>query len=131
MDMSINDWRSRINDLDRELLRLLNERARIALRVGESKKEAGVSVCDHTREREVIERMCRVNEGPLDDRAIVELYRAIIHESRRIQNRSDAMEAPTVLPALKTDGRVRVAFQGARGAFSEAAALKLLGNEIV
>jgi prephenate dehydratase/chorismate mutase len=129
--MSIEDWRSRINELDSELLRLLNERARIALRVGESKKEAGVGLCDHTREREVIERMCRVNEGPLDDRAIVELYRAIIHESRRIQNRSDAMEAPTVLPALKTDGRVRVAFQGARGAFSEAAALKLLGNEIV
>jgi chorismate mutase len=85
--MSIDDWRRRINQLDSELLQLLNERARIAVKVGESKKEAGVSLCDHTREREVIERMCRVNEGPLDDRAIVELYRAIIHESRRIQQR--------------------------------------------
>src|SRR6266550_7690516 len=86
--MSIEDWRARINELDRELLRLLNERARIALKVGESKREAGVSLCDHTREREVIERMCRANQGPLDDRAIVELYRAIIHESRRIQARA-------------------------------------------
>ena len=83
--MSIDDWRSRIDALDGELLRLFNERARIALKVGESKKEAGASLCDHTREREVVERMCEANEGPLDDRAIVELYRAIIHESRRIQ----------------------------------------------
>src|SRR4030095_12163785 len=86
INMSIDDWRSRIDTLDVELLRLLNERARIALKVGESKKEAGLSLCDHTREREVIERMCEANQGPLDDRAIVELYRAIIHESRRIQN---------------------------------------------
>src|SRR5438132_4966626 len=84
--MSIDDWSSRIDALDGELLRLLNERARIALQVGESKKEAGAALCDHTREREVVERMCVANEGPLDDRAIVELYRAIIHESRRIQN---------------------------------------------
>jgi len=129
--MSIDDWRTRINELDSELLHLLNERARIALKVGESKKEAGVSLCDHTRERQVIERMCRVNEGPLDERAIVELYRAIIHESRRIQHRQDATAAPAVRHDLQSSEQLRVAFQGARGAFSEAAALKLLGNEIV
>src|SRR5260221_14792916 len=94
--MSIDDWRSRIDGLDKQLLRLLNERARIALKVGESKREAGASLCDHTREREVIERMCEANEGPLDERAIVELYRAVIHESRRIQNRGKQGE-----PALE------------------------------
>jgi prephenate dehydratase/chorismate mutase len=130
--MSIDDWRSRINQLDAELLGLLNERARIALKVGESKKDAGLSLCDHTREREVVERMCRANEGPLDDRAIVQLYRAIIHESRRIQNlntlREEALAAVHV--PHQVDGSARVAFQGARGAFSEEAALKLLGSEI-
>src|SRR5262252_8825817 len=115
--MSIENWRSRINELDKELLRLLNERAGIALKVGESKKEAGVSLCDHSREREVIERMCAANEGPLDDRAIIELYRAIIHESRRIQTRSD-QPSPDRMPVPETD-HLRVAFQGARGAFSE------------
>src|ERR1700730_3707552 len=117
--MSIDDWRSRIDALDGELLRLLNERARIALKVGESKKEAGASLCDHTREREVIERMCEVNQGPLDDRAIVELYRAIIHESRRIQNlatQPDQEETPPQLSGQE-NGSVRIAFQGARGAF--------------
>ena len=119
--MSIDDWRARINELDRELLRLLNERARIALKVGESKKEAGVSLCDHTREREVVERMCQANEGPLDDRAIVELFRAIIHESRRIQNRTAEPEPPQGVHHLSSlsDKSLRVAFQGARGAFSE------------
>jgi chorismate mutase / prephenate dehydratase len=130
--MSIDDWRSRIDALDGELLRLLNERARIALKVGESKKEAGVSLCDHTREREVIERMCEANEGPLDDRAIVELYRAVIHESRRIQSRKAESDQPAEIspPISLNQGSLRVAFQGARGAFSEEAAVKLLGEDI-
>ena len=130
--MSINDWRLRIDALDGELLRLLNERAGIALKVGESKKEAGASLCDHTREREVIERMCEANEGPLDERAIVELYRAIIHESRRIQNRGKQGEQAFEVahPDSRIAGTLRVAFQGARGAFSEAAAVKLLGHDI-
>ena len=85
--MSIEDRRKQINALDSELLGLLNKRAALALKVGESKTASGLSLCDHTREREVIERMSEANEGPLDDRAIVELYRAIIHESRRIQSR--------------------------------------------
>src|ERR1700687_566738 len=128
--MGIEDWRARIDELDGDLLRLLNERARIALKVGESKKEAGAALCDHTREREVIERMCEANDGPLDDRAIVELYRAIIHESRRIQNlATQPSPEPT---ALSVEGQkaLRVAFQGARGAFSEEAAVKLLGQNI-
>ena len=130
--MSVDDWRSRIDELDGELLRLLNERARIALKVGESKKEAGASLCDHTREREVIERMCEANEGPLDDRAIVELYRAIIHESRRIQTLATQPSLEGIAPQLsgQENGSVRVAFQGARGAFSEEAAVKLLGEEV-
>lgn len=128
--MGIDDWRSRIDALDGELLRLLNERARIALKVGESKKEAGASLCDHTREREVIERMCGANPGPLDDRAIVELYRAIIHESRRIQTLATQPKPEKPYAAGEQNDSVRVAFQGARGAFSESAAVKLLGEKI-
>jgi chorismate mutase len=63
------------------LLQLLNERTRIAVKVGESKKEAGVSLCDHTREREVIERMFRVNEGHLMAQALVDGPQALLsHE---------------------------------------------------
>src|ERR1700704_6216206 len=98
--MSIDDWRSRIDALDGELLRLFNERARVALKVGESKKQAGASLCDHTREREVIERLSEANEGPLDDRAVVELYRAIIHESRSIQNLANQPSTESSAPGF-------------------------------
>src|SRR5438552_4915225 len=128
--MSIEDWRTEINTLDRELLRLLNQRARLALKVGESKTASGLSLCDHTREREVIERMSEANEGPLDDRAIVELFRAIIHESRRIQTRAVDQSSEEQAANRLDFGDARVAFQGAPGAFSEQAAVQLLGEKI-
>ena len=130
--MTIEDWRVEINTLDGELLRLLNKRARLALQVGESKTASGLSLCDHTREREVIERMCKQNEGPLDERAIVELFRAVIHESRRIQSRTldESGDEDEILTFKRQEGRSRVAFQGARGAFSEEAAVSLLGDDI-
>lgn len=129
--MSLEDRRAEISALDGDLLRLLNKRARLALKVGESKTASGLSLCDHTREREVIERMCEANEGPLDERAIVELFRAIIHESRRIQTRLEHSTAMGAIPTLKRqEGRSRIAFQGAHGAFSEEAAVKLLGEDI-
>jgi chorismate mutase len=83
--MTIEDWRSEIDKIDRELLRLLNVRAELAVMVGESKRDAGLSVCDRGREREVIERACRANQGPLDSEAVARIFRSIIRESRRVQ----------------------------------------------
>jgi chorismate mutase len=88
--MSIEDWRLEIDAVDDELLRLLNERARLAVRVGQSKKLAGFALCDPIREQEVIERACQGNQGPLDQEAIVELFGCIIRESRRVE--AEAME---------------------------------------
>ena len=83
--MTIEDWRVEIDKIDAELLRLLNARAEIAVRVGESKRVAGLSVCDRGREREVIERARANNRGSLDDEAVERLFRAVIRESRRLQ----------------------------------------------
>jgi chorismate mutase len=83
--MTIEDWRVEIDKIDAELLRLLNARAEIAVRVGESKRVAGLSVCDRGREREVIERARINNRGPLDGEAVERLFRAVIRESRRLQ----------------------------------------------
>lgn len=85
--MSIEGWRAEIDAIDSELLRLLNMRAQLAIKVGESKKVVGLSICDREREREVIERACQANAGPLDERAIVKLFRRIIHESRSVEAR--------------------------------------------
>ncbi len=83
--MTIEDWRSEIDAIDDELLGLLNKRASLAVKVGQSKQLTGDAFCDPTREREVIERARRANQGPLDEQAIVELFGCIIRESRRIE----------------------------------------------
>ena len=83
--MDIEHWRKEIDEIDTELLRLLNVRAGLALKVGALKKEADLPLCDPVRERVVLERLGNLNEGPLDQRAIERLFRRIIWESRRIE----------------------------------------------
>jgi len=64
--MSIDDWRGEIDDIDREIVRLLNARARIAVKVGTLKRATGVPFCDPTRELEVLKQVHEWNKGPLD-----------------------------------------------------------------
>ena len=83
--MDIEHWRREIDDIDAELLRLLNMRARLALKVGALKQAANVPFCDPDRERSVLQRLQEINNGPLDKRAVGKVFRRIIHESRRLE----------------------------------------------
>lgn len=83
--MGIDDWRNEIDAIDEELLRLVNRRARIALRLGALKSVAGLPLNDPARERDVLARACRDNEGPLDAEAVARIFRRIIRESRRAE----------------------------------------------
>ncbi|HET9477804.1 MAG TPA: chorismate mutase [Pyrinomonadaceae bacterium] len=83
--MDIEHWRKEIDEVDAELLRLLNIRARLALKVGALKKSARLPFCDPNREQYVLTRLQDINTGPLDDRAVYKLFRRIIRESRRVQ----------------------------------------------
>ena len=83
--MDIDHWRKEIDEVDAEILRLLNVRARLALKVGALKKAAHLPFCDPGREEYVLSRLQHLNSGPLDDRAVYKLFRRIIRESRRIQ----------------------------------------------
>jgi chorismate mutase len=83
--MDIEHWRKEIDDIDAELLRLLNMRARLALKVGAIKQTLDLPCCDPERERTVLERLQEINDGPLDERAVGKLFRRIIRESRRVQ----------------------------------------------
>jgi len=83
--MSIEEWRLEIDAIDSDLLTLLNQRASLAVRVGQSKRLTGIALYDPAREQEVIERACKANPGPLDEQAIEELFGCIIRESRRIE----------------------------------------------
>ena len=83
--MDIDHWRKEIDDIDAELLRLLNMRARLALKVGALKQALDLPVSDPERERTVLQRLQDINCGPLDDRAVGRVFRRIIRESRRVQ----------------------------------------------
>jgi chorismate mutase len=86
--MKIEDWRAEIDAIDAELVRLLNRRAQLAVEVGKMKRAAGLSIFDPDREHDVLARACRTNVGPLDDQAIIRLFRRIIRESRRVEVRA-------------------------------------------
>ena len=83
--MDIDHWRKEIDDIDAELLRLLNMRARLALKVGALKQALNLPVSDPERERSVLQRLQDLNCGPLDERAVGKVFRRIIRESRRVQ----------------------------------------------
>lgn len=82
--MTLSDHRRRIDDLDRELVRLLNRRAQMSIQLGQIKKETGLPMHDQAREDEIFRHVQRYNPGPLDDQAVVAIYRLILAESRRI-----------------------------------------------
>lgn len=83
--MDIEHWRKEIDEVDAELLRLLNVRARLAIKVGTIKRSAGLPLRDLDREQFVLHRLQEANSGPLDQRAIDGLFRRIMRESRRVE----------------------------------------------
>lgn len=128
----VNNPRAEIDAIDIELLRLLNRRAEIALRVGALKSGDEAALCDHHREREVLTRLCRENSGPFDEQNISNIFQRIIDESLHLQQQTYQKEAESAGEPKPEFARPanesRVAFLGERGTFSEEAALKILGE---
>ena len=89
--MRLSDWRLRIDELDKKLVELLNERSRCALEVGKIKQAENLPLYQPDREREVLENAERNNGGPLTDAAIRRLFERIIDEARAAER--DAMHA--------------------------------------
>jgi len=83
--MSIEDWRKRIDEIDRKLLDLLNERTRCVIEVGKIKKAKNLRIYDPEREREILRRMKEQNCGPLDEEGLQRLFERVIDECRRIE----------------------------------------------
>ncbi len=81
----IDVLRGRIDALDTRLVELLSERAQCALEIGDLKRALKVAIYQPARERDVIEHVCRLNRGPLDDEAMRRLFERIIDEARRLE----------------------------------------------
>ena len=106
--MKLEDIRTKIDKIDRELLVLLQERMGLALRSRKFKK----SVSDPTREEEVMSRIERLNLDLIERSFTRRLIKTIIEESKRLQE----------------ENRPLVAFQGEHGAYGEVAARRLIPN---
>ena len=88
----IAEFRSQIDAIDEQLVRLLNERARWALGLGSLKESIGQEIYQPDREIAVLEHARRVNGGPLLESAITRLFERIIDENRRLERCADSRE---------------------------------------
>jgi chorismate mutase len=85
---TLDELRDDIDRLDEVIVRLLNERARVAVEVGRLKKELDVPIYQPDREKQVLAHVRGVaSEGPLGPDAIARLFERIIDEARRLERR--------------------------------------------
>ena len=86
--------RARIDELDREIVRLLGERAAVGIEIGRAKASSGRRVMrDAEREAEVLQRVAAANDGPITDAALRTLYRQIIDLTRGLEEAEHGVEA--------------------------------------
>jgi chorismate mutase / prephenate dehydratase len=111
----IDSIRGRIDDIDRRIHELLNERAQFAQQVGKSKRSEGLSTADFykpEREAQVLRQALERNKGPLRNEEIVRLFREIMSA------------------CLAQQEPLKVAFLGPEGTFSQQAVLKHFGHSV-
>ena len=77
--------RENIDKVDAELLRLLNQRAELVLKVGELKKANNLAVVHTDREKVLLARLCEQNSGPLPQGMVVQLFQQIIDTLKQLQ----------------------------------------------
>lgn len=85
--MEISDWRKKIDELDEQIVRLINQRAQAAQAIGELKRVSDLPVYEPKREQVVFDHVRSVNAGPLADAEIQHVYERIIDVMRTLQRR--------------------------------------------
>jgi len=84
-ERAIDRLRENIDSVDTVLVKLLNQRARWALEIGEVKKTVGIPVYQPDREAKVLGRVLERNRGPLPPDSVRRLFERIIDENRRLE----------------------------------------------
>ena len=81
----IEELRERVDEVDRQLIRILNERARIVQEMVAVKAEAGKPLFDPKREEEILQKVAEENEGPIYDSSMREIFELILHRIRDLE----------------------------------------------
>ena len=108
--MSLNSLREKLRKKDREIVKFLNERAKVSIEIGKLKQLEGWGVYDPSQEGKVYDHLREVNHGPLSNSALRNIFGEIISSSR-------ALQAPTT-----------VAYLGPEASFSYLAAQSHFGK---
>ncbi|MCF6154231.1 MAG: prephenate dehydratase [Candidatus Brocadia sp.] len=110
--MDITLLRKEIDKLDSKIVELLNERAKVVLKIGEIKKHNGAQVYAPHREQEVYSRIISQNKGPLTNDCLMAIYRELMAGS------------------LILEKAIKVSYLGPQGTFSYFAAKQKFGSSV-
>jgi len=114
IEKKLDDIRRRIDEVDRELIRLISDRASLAAEIADIKKEAGADVSFYRpeREAEVLQRVIASNKGPLSDSEMARLFRELMSA------------------CLALEQVLKIAYLGPEGTFTHSAAMKHFGQSV-
>jgi len=108
--MSIEELRKKIDGYDREIIRLLNQRAKAAAQIGKAKRKQGLPFYDAGRQKMILDRLCKVNAGPFPDAGLRHVF-------------TEVMSA-----CLSLEDHLSVGFLGPEATFSHMAAREVFGS---
>ena len=83
--MDLAEWRTRINDLDNQILHLLNQRAEAALQIGDLKRRQDAPTYVPEREVEIVRRLTAANGGPMSSETVEAVWREILSGCRALE----------------------------------------------
>ena len=110
--MNIPDHRRAIDRLDAQIVKLLNERTRHVLEIGEIKLKAGEEIYVPHRERAIFHRICKLNQGPMTDDSLRAIYREVMSS------------------ALSLEKTMNIAYLGPAATFTHQAAIRKFGSSL-
>ena len=133
--MDLLKLREQIDEIDGQMVALYEKRMAVCAEVAEYKIETGKKVFDRVREEEKIRKVKSLTHSDFSARAVEELFEQIMSVSRKLQYQLLAEHGsigrlPFMGVDTLTEGKTRVVFQGAEGAYSQAAMMQYFGDQI-
>ena len=83
--MDIQDYRNTVDNIDKNIGALLNERLNVCRQIGTVKKKKKIPVTDAQREEEVLKKVSEAGDSIPNREAIRNIYKAIIDETKKLE----------------------------------------------
>jgi chorismate mutase len=101
--MDIEDWRKKIDELDRQIVALISERAQAAQAIGLLKKTDALPIYEPGREKVIFQNVRSANHGPLPDIELTHIYERIIDVMRAMQKNELASQRSAAEATIDTE----------------------------